>query len=349
LGYVYGGITVVSFTDKEGNITSQDGCGQAPPVADCECDGGIISITFAYDSTMPTVTSDDPDATVTYGTGTVTLTSNNGDKLSNPDIFVNGVNEGEAHASCSQNLLGKMYGVLTVISYIDQEGGEISLENCPADPVECDCSGGLESITLVYLGSGSLSTNSGDISPIDSNGIFTISTSDKLEKDLVISLDGAVVAVIHTSCSDDILGNVNATKSTFGDSGSFPDPEGNNDSTFYVISHTDTNGNVCSIDYTPSFRTSMRTMEDVKPEVITEFSVKAWPNPADNQFNIRVLSPELKDKVNLEVIDMRGRVIHKDQFNTGYDYTFGDDFNAGLYFVRIQQGDSVETIKLMKR
>ena len=344
-----GGITVVGYIDTKGNITSVDGCGQLPPGPDCECDGGIVSATFTYEGTLPILSSDDNNAAFTdNGDGTVTLATFDGDKLSNPDIFVNAINEGEFHASCSQNLLGKMYGVLTVISYIDAEGGEISLENCPADPVECDCSGGLRSITLAYTGSGSLSTNSGSITD-NGNGTFTISTSDKLEKDLEISVNGVVEAIVHTSCSDDILGNVNASKSSFGDSGAFPDPvEGDNNGTFLVISHTDTNGNVCSIDYTPSFRTSMITMEEAKP-VISEFSVNAWPNPSDNQFYIKVLSPNVKDKVNIEVFDMRSRTIHKDQFNGALDYSFGQNLNAGLYFVRIQQGDSVETIKLMKR
>lgn len=167
------------------------------------------------------------------------------------------------------------------------------------------------------------------------------------------SVNGSVEASIHTSCSDDILGNVNAEKSIFGDMGDFPDPEdGDSNGTFLVISHTDSDGNVCSIDYTPNYRSTMRTggtkEEDIKP-VISEFSVKAWPNPSNNQFYIKVLSPNLKDKANIEVFDMRGRLIHQNQFNGELDYGFGENLNAGVYFVRIHQGDSIETIKLMKQ
>jgi hypothetical protein len=169
------------------------------------------------------------------------------------------------------------------------------------------------------------------------------------------SVQGTVEASIHTSCSDDILGNVDASKSIFGDMGDFPDPvDGDNNGTFLVVSHTDSNGNNCSIEYPSSFRTAGRGgADEVEPDEkqfgISDLSVKAWPNPSDNQFNIQVLSSDSTDKVQLEVFDMRGRVIHRDQINIGYDYTFGYKLNAGLYFVRLQQGDTIETIKLMKR
>ena len=332
------------------------------PSPDCECDGGIVSVTFAYEGSLPTLSSDDDNASFTNnGDGTVTLATFDGSKLSNPDIFVNGVNEGELHASCSQDILGLVFGTITVVEYIDVEGGVISTETCPAPPAECDCDGKIVKMSVVYHGPSGATITVG----ADENGNNTTTYSDVqfgqiLEVELgdignwwYWSVNGSVDASIHTSCSDDILGNVDSSKSIFGDLGDFPDPEdGDNNGTFLVISHTDSNGNTCSIDYNgASFRTaaSVAVEKDPLPIEISEFSVNAWPNPTKNQFNIKVLSPNLTDKVNIEVFDMRGRAIHKDQFYAGYDYLFGDNLQSGLYFVRIQQGQSLETIKLMKR
>ena len=335
-----GGITVVGYIDTKGNFTTLEECGsiQGP---DCDCSGGMTSVTFSYGGVLADL-STNSGSIADNGDGTFTV-SNNGVKLEKNLV----INDAEIHTSCSQDILGVTFaGGITITGYVDSEGSVSDIATCPVAPVECDCSGGLKSVTVAYLGSGNLSTNSGVISD-NGNGTFTISTSDKLEKDLKISVNGIIEAVIHTSCSDDILGNVNATKSLFGDSGNFPDPEdGDNNGTFLVISHTDSNGNICSIDYNSPFRIGAIAEE---PAVISKFSVNAWPNPSDNQFYIKVLSPNIKDKVNIEVFDMRSRTIHKDQFNGALDYSFGQNLNAGLYFVRIQQGDSVETIKLMKR
>ena len=295
------------------------------------------------------------------GDGTFTLATFDGDKLSNPDIFVNGTNVGEIHASCSQDILGLVLGDLTVIAYIDAEGGVASIETCPTAAAECDCDGKIVKMSVVYHGENDVTITVGaDAGGNNSTTFSNVQYGEVLTADLgeignwwYWTVDGNVEASIHTSCSDDILGNVDASKSNFGDMGDFPDPEdGDNNGTFLVISHTDSNGNICSIDYNHTARIAMRSgetsIEDIEP-AITEFSVKAWPNPTDNQFYIKVLSPNVKDKVNIEVFDIRSRLIHKDQFNGAFDYGFGQNLNAGLYFVRIQQGDSVETIKLMKR
>ncbi|GAA4898666.1 hypothetical protein GCM10023311_24640 [Flaviramulus aquimarinus] len=61
------------------------------------------------------------------------------------------------------------------------------------------------------------------------------------------SVNGEDDASIHTSCSDDILGNVDAEKSDFGSLGNYPNPEQDkNNGTFLVVSHTDENNNICS-------------------------------------------------------------------------------------------------------
>jgi hypothetical protein len=71
----------------------------------------------------------------------------------------------------------------------------------------CECKGGIVSITFMYNGNGAdLTTNSGTITN-NGDGIYTVSNAgEKLEKNLEI-FDGTDLAEMHTSCSQDILGD----------------------------------------------------------------------------------------------------------------------------------------------
>jgi hypothetical protein len=121
--------------------------------------------------------------------------------------------------------------------------------------VECDCDGKIVKMTVVYDGpAGAEVIITGDKGGSET---FTgVNPGDELTVELgnvgnwwYYSVNGNNEASIHTSCSDDILANIDARKSTFGNLGSYPDPvENDNNGTFLVISHTDDNGNTCSIN-----------------------------------------------------------------------------------------------------
>ncbi|NNC49536.1 MAG: hypothetical protein HKO01_03270 [Flaviramulus sp.] len=376
-GAVFGDFTVEGGASREGGeLCPVD----VPPTnTECECNGGIVSVTFTYSGDVNDLSSDDDDASFTdNGNGTVTLATFDGDKLSNPEIFVNGNNVGEIHASCSDNILGLSYGDLKVVEYVDKDGNVTSVDGCSQLPPGDDCSecdGKITRLDLQYNGSGSsieitqkkdgqvvydgsvssgaeftingkddkgtlgteiiikidgvenqrihtscsveigagsifgdfavlggASRNGGELCPVEPDDTPPASTEcdcdgkivkmsveysgpngatitvgddedgnnskswDNVQKGTILtaelgdignwwywSVNGTVEAAIHTSCSDDILGNVNAHKSTFGNMGIYDDPEDDdensrNDGTFLVTYHKDGKGNECSLD-----------------------------------------------------------------------------------------------------
>ncbi|NND12279.1 MAG: T9SS type A sorting domain-containing protein [Flavobacteriaceae bacterium] len=335
---VYGqGIVVVEYVDEEGSVTSIETCPFDQPGQDCECDGGIVSITFEYPGELSDLSSNDSDATITdNGDGTFTIASNDGDKLNNPDMFINGTDVGELHASCSDNLLGVVLGDITVISYIDKEGGELSIETCP---VECECSGGLLEVTFAYDGAGVPTSNSGSVTD-NNDGTYTVYDNGvKLEKDLEITT-ALGMAEIHTSCSQDILGVTFSGGVT-------------------VIEHVDSNGSVCSINFDGGVKrqgagtTSKGGDVKAQDELIietpkVEFAVRSWPNPSQNDFNIRISTDNTVDPIKVQVFDITGKTVHIDSIDSNMNYRFGNELGSGLYFVKVAQGNNVKTLRLMK-
>ncbi|RLD28044.1 MAG: hypothetical protein DRI75_08040 [Bacteroidetes bacterium] len=172
-------------------------------------------------------------------------------------IFVDGSINAKIHTSCSDPDVGPGYtkGYFTVIRGASREGGELCPSDAPPAGNECDCKGKIVKMTVVYDGpAGAEVIVTGQKG--GSETISGVNPGDELTVELgnvgvwwYYSVNGTREASIHTSCSDDILGNVNAHKSTFGDLGSYPDPvENDNNGTFLVKSHTDENGNTCSIE-----------------------------------------------------------------------------------------------------
>jgi hypothetical protein len=332
-----GGVAVVGYTDTEGNMTSVDGCSQAPG-PDCECNGGMTSVTFSYDGEELADLGTNSGSITDNGDGTYTV-SDNGLKLEKDlEIYANG-NTAEIHTSCSQDILGVTFsGGITVVGYVDTEGSVTSIETCPVT-VECDCSGGLVEMTFEYAGEGIPSTNSGTITD-NGNGTYTVYDNGvKLEKDLEITVVGGL-AEIHTSCSQDILGV------TFAGG-------------VKVIGHVDANGNVCTIS--SSSRSAGRSgaenenvndkqevaIDEIQ-DVISGFNVKAWPIPSDNAFNIRVASDNRNDKVAIQVIDITGKLVLVDSFDANKLYQFGTKLQSGIYFVRIKQGNNLQIKRVVK-
>jgi len=329
------------------------------PEPNCECKKGMTSVTVSYSGGAGADVTGWDATVIDNGDGTYTLTQD-GDKLDKDIWFaVDGNNwTSKIHTSCSKDILGQSFGQgITVVSYIDTVGNLSSIDTCPVAPPECDCDGKIATMSVVYDGPNNATISVGENS--NGNNSYTLSgvmNGDILEVNLgnignwwYWSVNGNLEASIHTSCSDDILGNVDARKSIFGDLGSFPDPEdGDNNGTFLVISHTDTSGNVCSIDYeNQSSAKSLNPVEEILSN--SEFSVKLWPNPADEYFNLNIDNSNKNQEVNIEVYDIRSRIVHKNILNGTSSYIFGENFKPGLYLVKISQGNTVETIKLIKR
>ena len=92
----------------------------------------------------------------------------------------------------------------------------------------------------------------------------------------------------------------------------------------------------------------------LKPEIdITrineakEFGIVAYPNPTANRFSLRV-NGNSNEKMEMQVLDMYGRIIETRNVTPNSVVTFGDTYMAGTYFVRVMQGSAHKELKLIK-
>ena len=83
------------------------------------------------------------------------------------------------------------------------------------------------------------------------------------------------------------------------------------------------------------------------PEVIP-FTVKAWPNPTENNFTLQVISSS-NETIEITVFDISGKLLKKMNGNAEQLFRFGYEFKAGNYIAIIRQGQKQKTIKLVKQ
>ena len=88
---------------------------------------------------------------------------------------------------------------------------------------------------------------------------------------------------------------------------------------------------------------------DISEEDPTSYDVVSWPNPSNNLFNIKMVTPNSIDKVDLKAFDINGRLIHSKIINGNEDYQFGDQLSSGVYFVRLSQAYITKVIKVIKQ
>ena len=121
-------------------------------------------------------------------------------------------------------------------------------------PPSCACDGKIIEMVVIYDGPAgatvSVGPNSSGSNPFTNQntqpGDTLIINLGNIGNDWYYLVNGVQDGNIHASCSDEILNNVNSSKSDFGHLGSYPNPDQNsNDGTFLVIGHTDDQGNVC--------------------------------------------------------------------------------------------------------
>ncbi len=89
------------------------------------------------------------------------------------------------------------------------------------------------------------------------------------------------------------------------------------------------------------------TAAAVAPEVSKTLSVNAYPNPTSTNFNLNV-SGGTNEAVIVLVSGADGRVVYKTQGTTNKTYNFGNNIMSGIYIVKIVQGTTVQTLKVIK-
>jgi hypothetical protein len=132
---------------------------------------------------------------------------------------------------------------------------------------------------------------------------------------------------------------------------------GNGDGRIYTITATctDAHGNSSSRSTTvtvahdqgKSAANNTVAINDMNIKV-EQLSMKAYPNPAMNDFILDIQSASL-NKISIRVTDLLGRVLEvKDNITGNQQLRIGSQLKAGIYFVRLTQGAETKQLKLVK-
>ena len=76
-------------------------------------------------------------------------------------------------------------------------------------------------------------------------------------------------------------------------------------------------------------------------------TINTYPNPSNAYFNLKINSDSQED-VNIEVMDLYGRKVYQSSGSINNTYSFGQNFIAGSYFVRVMQGNTKSIQKIIK-
>jgi hypothetical protein len=161
----------------------------------------------------------------------------------------------------------------------------------------------------------------------------------------------SATAPTATAVWTDIVG-ANGSTYTVGDNGFVPAVGGN----YFRVKFS---SSPCSPDV---FSASLvvwykdcAVVRDVTPidavtTVKTPFSVKAYPNPYTETFNLS-LTTSSEDKVSVVVYDMTGRLIERRDVRPSdmVEQQIGDRYPSGIYNVVVTQGEEVKTVRVIKR
>ncbi|MFB9090436.1 Ig-like domain-containing protein, partial [Flavobacterium paronense] len=83
---------------------------------------------------------------------------------------------------------------------------------------------------------------------------------------------------------------------------------------------------------------------------VAKLSVKGYPNPFNENFNISLSTPN-EEKIGLSVYDMTGKLIEQQEVSVSdfSEMKFGDRYPSGIYNVVVSQGDEIKTTRVIKK
>ncbi|MEO5789323.1 lamin tail domain-containing protein, partial [Gelidibacter sp.] len=112
-----------------------------------------------------------------------------------------------------------------------------------------------------------------------------------------------------------------------------------------VIWNKDTSGSPCTVG-------APTAQAFVTPEVgnrsIELISVKAWPNPSDTVFNLKLITENQSDIVSIAVFDSNNKLVHTNTFQPEAVYQFGNELESGVYVVKVTQAGSNAYTRVIK-
>ena len=91
-----------------------------------------------------------------------------------------------------------------------------------------------------------------------------------------------------------------------------------------------------------------RPTTDVEENSTDELSLQVFPNPFSTSTTIKIFGAQ-KEQVRLEILNVSGACVYKNENQmAGEEITLGEDFPAGVYFVKMNAGNEIKTEKVIK-
>ncbi|MBV9962344.1 MAG: T9SS type A sorting domain-containing protein, partial [Parafilimonas sp.] len=222
--------------------------------------------------------------------------------------------------------------------HVQADGIELSyLWNGPNNFISGD-----KDITNLAAGNYQLSISSKKLCTVDS----TIILHEPNALHLSIKADSFICKGVPTTIILNATGGTGKYLYSLLDGISTKGPQKNNEfivsEGIYTAAVSDDNN--CSYATSP-FQIKLKDCDSAFDD--QSFKANIFPNPANNEFVLTTKTSSNK-KMQLFVSDSWGKKVYQSPININKKYSFGKDFAAGIYFVKLQQGDVKRTIKIVK-
>ena len=95
--------------------------------------------------------------------------------------------------------------------------------------------------------------------------------------------------------------------------------------------------------------TNEGAIKNINQPTTKAFDVKASPNPSRSLFTLKVESDNIKEVLNVRVMDVSGKVIEtRTNVLAGQTLQIGNNYRPGIYFIEVIQGLNKKQLKLIK-
>ncbi len=230
---------------------------------------------------------------------TLTVDDPNNFKLPKETQLTVGNNTVEIHTSCSQDIMGVVFGDFTVVEFLDGDGDICN--SVPPPTINCPCNHKMQNFTVYYNGPANATLNLREkdkfdpkhfkgsttgVNPGDSITFYGYDKNGRFKAKVFIEID-SVFYEIHTSCSRPILGDIYGplTVTAYTDGTGFscsvtPPPcvDSDNDGCCDSDDAFPNDPTLCDIQYIPGNNVyGSYAYEDL------------WPNYGDFDFNDKVI------------------------------------------------------------
>ncbi len=83
------------------------------------------------------------------------------------------------------------------------------------------------------------------------------------------------------------------------------------------------------------------------PAAISTLRISCFPNPSTTQFTL-LAEGKTGERITIQVFNTEGRMVYQNTVANNNRYSFGKNLTAGIYILRVTQGNNIQTLKLVK-